>query len=58
MFIKNKVMKEYILIGGGTVSELQARVQEHIDTGWLCQGGVSVTTYPNGLVSFYQAMIK
>ncbi len=48
----------YIIIEARSASELQEKVQEHVNAGWEPLGGLAVATYGAGTWYYYQAMIS
>ena len=60
-----QMTKTYDVCFGGSLAELNQRVDENIAYGWRCQGGVAVThiAYKNEMggieyqPTFYQAMV-
>jgi hypothetical protein len=53
----NKNPKTYTIVTGETTRDLSREVQEHLDSGWDLQGGVSYYTY-EGALGFAQALWK
>lgn len=60
-------MKRYFVVRGGDqgteqgeilFNEFLQRVEEMLERGWVCQGGVSVINIGAGTVLLAQAMVK
>lgn len=50
----------YKIVRSGSLDNLEMRVEEMIEQGWVCQGGVMVVTAGNMNISAgcFQAMVK
>jgi len=58
-------MLEYKIIVDDEFIQFVKKVNEHLEAGWICQGGIAVEgvrpeyTYPHEYTSWYhQAMVK
>jgi hypothetical protein len=60
------IKKEYKLLRGDNIEQIEERVNSDIDCGWNCQGGIAAvvekewyTNQPETTITrFYQAMTK
>jgi hypothetical protein len=49
----------YMVVEGLTELSMETKINEYLEQGWICQGGVAVTVSSGfGYKRFYQAMIK
>lgn len=54
-------MRHYTILETDSLTSLTIKVNEYLDKGWTCQGGVSVVKYFAGyhlIVEYAQAMVK
>lgn len=52
--------KKYIILHSDSLEELEAQVNDYLDSGWKCQGGVNVLFRECGVdagYKYHQAMI-
>lgn len=50
--------KEYYVSNSDDRMYVEGEIESMLNKGWKCQGGISITQSPSGIVHYAQAMIK
>jgi hypothetical protein len=48
----------YRIIQAHSITEMESLIDEKVAEGWQISGGISTVGFPNGVIYFYQAIVK